>query len=273
VSAHIVNKVADKLISLSKNERERYEAVWNDIKTFVEYAAIRDKKFRDRIKDHLLLHLTDGSYKTIDEYLENAKATNENTIYYTTDKAAQAQYVSLFEARGIAVCEFDSLLDTQFAASEEAARSGVKFLRVDADLGALTGEEESDADKSLVDLFCEVSGNEKLNVKQQALTDSDVPVIISVSEESRRMDDMMKMYRMANGEEGAFSLPLDTTLILNSNAPLLKRLSVLLGEDSTRAKALAAHLYRLALLSHRKLNADEMSSFLNDSYRLLTDLL
>lgn len=273
VSAHIVKKVADKLISLSKNERERYEAVWNDIKTFVEFAAIRDKKFRDRIKDHLLLHLTDGSYKTIDEYLENAKATNENTIYYTTDKAAQAQYVSLFEARGIAVCEFDSLLDTQFATSEEAARSGVKFLRVDADLGALTGEEESDADKSLVDLFCEVSGNEKLNVKQHALADSDVPVIISVSEESRRMDDMMKMYRMANGEEGAFSLPLDTTLILNSNAPLLKRLSVLLGEDSTRAKALAAHLYRLALLSHRKLNADEMSSFLNDSYRLLTDLL
>ncbi|MBQ2757676.1 MAG: molecular chaperone HtpG, partial [Clostridia bacterium] len=273
VSAHIVKKVGDKLISLSKNERERYEAVWNDIKTFVEFAAIRDKKFRDRIKDHLLLHLTDGSYKTIDEYLENAKATNENTIYYTTDKAAQAQYVSLFEARGIAVCEFDSLLDTQFATSEEAARSGVKFLRVDADLGALTGEEESDADKSLVDLFCEVSGNEKLNVKQHALTDSDVPVIISVSEESRRMDDMMKMYRMANGEEGAFSLPLDTTLILNSNAPLLKRLSVLLGEDSTRAKALAAHLYRLALLSHRKLNADEMSSFLNDSYRLLTDLL
>ena len=273
VSAHIVKKVADKLISLSKNERERYETVWNDIKTFVEFAAIRDKKFRDRIKDHLLLHLTDGSYKTIDEYLENAKATNENTIYYTTDKAAQAQYVSLFEARGIAVCEFDSLLDTQFATSEEAARSGVKFLRVDADLGALTGEEESDADQSLVDLFCEVSGNEKLNIKQHALTDSDVPVIISVSEESRRMDDMMKMYRMANGEEGAFSLPLDTTLILNSNAPLLKRLSVLLGEDSTRAKALAAHLYRLALLSHRKLNADEMSSFLNDSYRLLTDLL
>ncbi|MBE6604779.1 MAG: molecular chaperone HtpG [Ruminococcaceae bacterium] len=272
VSAHIVKKVADKLISLSKNERERYEAVWNDIKTFVEYAAIRDKKFRDRIKDHLLLHLTDGSYKTIDEYLENAKQTNENTIYYTTDKAAQAQYVALFEARGIAVCEFDSLLDTQFATAEEMAREGVKFLRVDADLGALTGE-ESEADKPLADLFCEVSGNEKLNVKQHALTDSDVPVIISVSEESRRMDDMMKMYRMTNGEEGAFSLPLDTTLILNSNAPLLGRLSALLNEDRARAKALAAHLYRLALLSHRKLNADEMSSFLSDSYRLLAELL
>ena len=273
VSAHIVKKVADKLISLSKNERERYEAVWNDIKTFVEYAAIRDKKFRDRVKDHFLLHLTNGSYKTIDEYLADAKDTNENTIYYTTDKAAQAQYVALFEARGIAVCEFDSLLDTQFATSEEAARTNVKFLRVDADLGALTGDkDETEAEKALIELFCKVSGNDKLNVKQHALQNSDVPVIISVSEESRRMDDMMKMYRMANGEEGAFSMPLDTTLILNSTAPLLARLSALLNEDSTKAEALAAHLYRLALLSHRKLSAEEMSSFLSESYRLLDDL-
>ena len=197
-----------------------------------------------------------------------------NFIYYTTDKAAQAQYVALFAARGIAVCDFDSLLDTQFATAEESARTGVKFMRVDADLSAVSGEAgKGEADKALVDLFCKVSGNEKLTVKQQVLTDSDVPLIISVSEESRRMDDMMKMYRMANGEDAAFSLPLDTTLILNENAPLITRLTAMVGENSERAEALAAHLYRLALLSHRKLSAEEMSSFLSESYRLLADLM
>ena len=272
VSAHIVKKVADKLVSLSKNERERYEKVWDDIKTFVEYAAMRDQKFRDRVKEHLLLKLTDGTHKTIDEYLEAAKEKHENTVYYTTDKALQAQYVSLFEAKGIAVVEFDSLLDTQFAASEEANRAGVKFLRVDADFTALKNEGESTESKALTDLFLKVSGNEKLTVKQEALGEGEVPAVLSVSEESRRMEDMMKMYRMANDDGGAFSFPLDTTLILNTNAPLIQKIDKLLQGTPAKAEALAAHIYRLALLSHRKLSAEEMQTFLRDSYKLLLDL-
>ena len=272
LSAHIVKKVADKLVSLSKNERERYEKVWDDIKTFVEYAAMRDQKFRERVKEHLLLRLTDGTHKTIDEYLDAAKEKHENTVYYTTDKALQAQYISLFEAKGIAVAEFDSLLDTQFAAAEEAHRKGVKFLRVDADLTALKNEGEDAENKALAELFIKASGNDKLTVKQQPLAEGDVPAIISVSEEIRRMEDMMKMYRMANDDGGDFSFPLDTTLILNTSAPLVQRLEKLLESDSTKASDLAAHIYYLALLSHRKLTADEMQRFLGDSYKLLLDL-
>lgn len=272
LSAHIVKKVADKLVSLSKNERERYEKVWDDIKTFVEYAAMRDQKFRERVKEHLLLRLTDGTHKTIDEYLDAAKEKHENTVYYTTDKALQAQYISLFEAKGIAVAEFDSLLDTQFAAAEEAHRKGVKFLRVDADLTALKNEGEDAENKALAELFIKASGNDKLTVKQQPLAEGDVPAIISVSEESRRMENMMKMYRMANDDGGDFSFPLDTTLILNTNAPLVQRLEKLQESDSTKASDLAAHIYYLALLSHRKLTADEMQRFLGDSYKLLLDL-
>ena len=272
VSAHIVKKVADKLVSLSKNERERYEKVWDDIKTFVEYAAMRDQKFRDRVKEHLLLKLTDGTHKTIDEYLEAAKEKHENTVYYTTDKALQAQYIALFEAKGIAVVEFDSLLDTQFAASEEAHRTGVKFLRVDADLTALKNEGEATESKALADLFVNVSGNEKLTVRQEALGEGDVPAVLSVSEESRRMEDMMKMYRMANDDGGAFSFPLDTTLILNTNAPLIQKIDKLLATAQDKAEALATHTYRLALLSHRKLSAEEMQAFLCDSYKLLLEL-
>ncbi len=272
VSAHIVKKVADKLASLSKNERARYEKVWDDIKTFVEYAAMRDEKFRDRVKDHLLLKLTDGTHKTIDEYLAAAKETHENTVYYTTDKALQAQYVALFEAKGIAVADFDSLLDTQFAANEEAHRAGVKFLRVDADLTALQNAEKSEENKALTELFLKASGNEKLTVTQQALAEGDVPAILSVSEESRRMEDMMKMYRVASDGEGDFAFPLDTTLILNTNAPLIKKLDNMQRAGSERTQALATEIYRLALLSHRKLSAEELKSFLSESYRLLLDL-
>ncbi len=271
VSAHIVKKVADKLISLSKNERERYERVWDDIKAFVEYAAMRDTKFRDRVKDHLLLKLTDGTHKTIDEYLEAAKEKHENTVYYTTDKAQQAQYIALFEAKGIAVAELDSMLDTQFAAFEEANRQGVKFLRVDADLSAI-GEGKDVENKALCDLFLKVSGNEKLTVTEQCLAGSSVPAVLRVSEESRRMEDMMRMYRMANDGDADFAFPLELTLLLNTDSPLIKKLSKMLEDGSTKAEALAAHIYRLALLSHRKLNADEMQAFLEDSYQLLLDL-
>lgn len=272
VSAHIIKKVADKLVSLSKNERERYEKVWNDIKTFVEYAAMRDTKFRDRIKDHFLLKLTTGEHKTIDEYLEAAQSTHENTIYYTTDKALQAQYVALFEKKGIAVAELDSILDTQFAASEEGHRQGVKFLRVDADLGALEASKDDTENQALRNLFCTVSGNDKLTVKQSTLENSNVPAILSVSEESRRMEDMMKMYRMAQSDDADFAFPLDMALVLNTEAPLIKKLIRMQESSSEKATALATQIYRLALLSHRRLSADELKTFLEDSYGLLLDL-
>ena len=272
VSAHIVKKVADKLVSLSKNERERYEKVWDDIKTFVEYAAMRDEKFRDRIKDHLLLKLTDGTHKTIGEYLESAKETHENTIYYTTDKALQAQYVALFESKGIEVAELDSVLDTQFATSEEAHRQGVKFLRVDADLTALKKATDGAENEALTALFRNVTGNEKLAVTCEALEGSEVPAILSVSEESRRMEDMMKMYRLAGDANEDLTLPLDTTLILNTEAPLMKKLISMQASGSQRTTALTAQIWRLALLSHRRLTADELKIFLAESYQLLLDL-
>lgn len=272
LSAHIVKKVADKLCSLSKNEREKYEKVWDDIKTFVEYAAMRDTKFRDRVKDHLLLKLTDGTHKTIDEYLDTAASTHKNTVYYTTDKALQAQYIALFAAKGIAVAEFDSLLDTQFAASEEAHREGVRFLRVDADLSVLEGAGEQKENEALSALFLKVSQNEKLTVKQEALAGSEIPAILKVSEESRRMEDMMKMYRLAGESDDAPAFPLDMTLVVNTDAPLIKKLLCMLTKESEKCELLATEIYRLSLLSHRKLTRDEMQAFLADSYKLLLDV-
>ncbi|MBQ3063799.1 MAG: molecular chaperone HtpG [Clostridia bacterium] len=272
LSAHIVKKVADKLVSLAKKDRPYFESVWSDIKPFVEYAALRDEKFRDRVKDHLLLALTDGTHVTIDEYLEGAKEKHENTIYYTTDKALQAQYIAMYREAGIAVAELDGVLDTQFIAAEEAKRAGVRFLRVDADLAHLK-EGDATENEALTTLFTEVAGEDKLTVKQENLASTAAPCVLSVSEESRRMEDMMRMYRLSAGEDGAFAFPLDMTLTLNLNAPLIAKLSALIDTDRTRAVAVATFIYRLALLQSRKLKEEEMTALLSEGYTLLGDLL
>lgn len=273
VSAHIVKKVADKLKSLCRDERERYEKVFDDIKTFVEYACIRDGKFYDRVKESLLLKLTDGTHVTIDEYLEKAKETHENKVYYTTDPSVQAQYIALYRAEGIDVAHFDSLVDTQFAACVESHREGVKFIRVDADLTSLSKGENAEENEALRTLFRKVSGNEKLNVKFEALKDAAIPAVLNVSEESRRMEDMMKMYRMSGGADFGKNFPLDMALVLNTASPLISKLAAMDGNDAAGAENYASYIYRLSLLSLRKFTAEEMERFLKDSYKMLDELM
>ena len=273
VSAHIVKKVADKLKSLCRDERERYEKVFDDIKTFVEYACIRDGKFYDRVKESLLLKLTDGTHVTIDEYLDKAKETHENKVYYTTDPSVQAQYIALYRAEGIDVAHFDSLVDTQFAACVESHREGVKFIRVDADLSSLSKGENAEENETLRTLFRKVSGNEKLNVKFEALKNAAIPAVLNVSEESRRMEDMMKMYRMSGGADFGENFPLDMTLVLNTASPLISKLAAMDGSDAEGAENYASYIYRLSLLSLRKFTSEEMEKFLKDSYKMLDELM
>ncbi len=269
VSAHIVKKVADKLNSLCNLSREDYEKVWNDIRTFVEYACMRDRKFYDRVKDSLLLELTDGSFVTSADYLEKAKEKHENTVYYTTDKAAQAQYVAMFEAQEIRVAVFEKALDTQFLSVIESYTEGVKYVRIDADIaGALKSDDAAAEDKTLAALFQSVSENQQLKVEFVALKDTSVPLLLTISEESRRMEEMMKMYAMS-GMNFGMSIPRDETLTVNTACPLIAKLGVM---EEEKQKKTAAYLYRLAQLSQRKLSAEELQAFLTDSYSML-DLL
>ena len=266
VSAHIVKKVADKLNSLCNTEREEYEKVWSDIRTFVEYACMRDRKFYERVQDSLLLELTDGTFLTTKDYLEAAKEKHENKIYYTSDKAAQAQYISMFSAEGIQISVFEKPLDTQFLSYLESYDPNVKYLRIDADVaGALKGEDAASENTELKELFIKISGNEKLNVSFAALKDAGVPLLLTVSEESRRMEEMMKMYSMSGmGSMGAF--PTEETLTVNTASPLIAKLAALEGEKREKT---AAYLYRLALLSQRKLTGEELKQFLADGYAIL----
>lgn len=267
VSTYIVKKVADKLNALFNLERERYEKLYPDLKTFVEYACICDRKFYDRVRPALLLTLSCGATVTLTEYLEKAKETNENTVYYTTDAKGQASYISMYEAKGIDVAVFDTVLDSRFAQSVEQymAQEKVKFLCVDADLSALKEDGEEKAENATA-LFERIVGEDKqIKVEAHPLSDTSVPAILTVAEESRRMQEMMRMYAPDSPD-----MPLAYTLTLNTKCDLILRLNE--GGFGERTDAVATQIYRLAQLSNRKLEASEMRDFLTQSYELLRGL-
>ena len=280
VSAHIVKKVCDKLNSLCDTDRETYEGVWDSIRTFVEYACMRDRKFYDRIKDSLLFKLTDGKYVTVDEYFKPADEIQETAekaeriMYYTSDPEGQAQYISLFEAEGIRVAVLDKLIDSQFVQMYEnyvgKDENAVKFLRIDADVAAaLTKDGEAAESQALTDLYRKVSGNETLEVKYAALKDETVPAMLTVSEQSRRMEEMMRMYSMQSGMDGMPATPVAYTMTVNTASPLTERMIPLCDTDPAKAELLATQVYRLCLLSQRRLTAEELKTFLADSFDLL----
>lgn len=270
ISAHITKKVADKINALFNNEREQFETLWRDLKTFVEYGCMRDRKFYDRVKDSLLLEKCGGGFVTLSEYLEGAKDKHENKVYYATDKVAQAQYISLLEKEGIVVTVLDRVLDTQFIHVLENANDNVKFLRVDAEVAsALQSTEAATAFEHVTDAFKTVL-DEHTTVEAQSWKDREVPAVLIVSEESRRVEEMMKLYTVPG--QSAPDFPLDYKLILNTSNSLIQKINDLHGSDPEKASVLAKHILHLATLSQRKLSADELKLFLTDSYSLLSML-
>ena len=266
LSAHIVKKVADKLCSLCNNEREAYEGIWQDIAPFIEYASMRDRKFYDRVKGALLVTLTDGSKMTFEEYLEAAKELHENKVYYCTDKALQAQYIAMFESEGIKVVTFERPIDVQFASVAEQYMEGVKFCRVDADVADLLKSDDDAAElDSLKSLYCEILG-ENASIEFSSLKDEGVPAILTVSEESRRMEEMMRMYNAGS------EYPLEYKLTLNTASPLVKKLDGMADSDHDKAKRVASYVYKLALLSQKKFSAQEMQEFMREGVALMLEI-
>ena len=270
ISTHIVKKVADKLNSLFKNDREGFEKMWGDIKTFCEYAALCDRKFYDKAKDALLMEVVHGGYVTLAEYLEGAKETNENTVYYASDAELQAQYISMFEAKGIKVVNFPQMIDTQYVQMLESVSENVKFKRVDSDIAdALRGEGEAEHSEALEKLFREAAGNDKLTVKCEKLADASVPAVLTLTEESRRMQDMLKLYA-ASGMNMGGDFAAESALLVNVDNPLIQKLADGAGDN---AALLAKQIYSLAVLSQRRFGEEEMTDFLSTSYDVLSKLI
>jgi molecular chaperone HtpG len=266
LSSHIVKKVADKLCSLCNNEREKYESIWQDISPFIEYACMKDRKFYDRVKKALLITLSDSSKMTYDEYLEYAKEKHDGKIYYATDKDLQAQYISLFDSQQIKVALFERPIDVQFASMLEQYMENVKFFRVDADIAdSLKADGISSQIDAVKELF-EKTVKEGTKIEFSALKDESVPAILTVSEESRRMEEMMRMYNMGS------NYPVESTFMINTASKLIQKLESIASADPELAMQMASYIYKLALLSQKKFSAEEMQSFTKDGFELMMKL-
>lgn len=269
ISAHIVKKVGDKLNSLFKLEREKYQELWHDLKTFVEYGSIREKKFYERVKDCVIFpDAVEDKYYTVDEYLKQAEGKHENTIYYCNDKVSMAQYISMYTTQGINVILLDKMIDNSFIHVIEENREGVKFVRIDADTNILKNEGEAKESEKTAQLFKKVSGNDKLEVKFESLKDEKTPALINVNEEERRFEEMMKLYNA----QGIADMPMSMTLIVNTSSPLAQKLIGKAEADEEGAEKLAKQIFTLSLLAQRRLTATELKEFLNDSFDILLNI-
>lgn len=267
ISAHIIKKVADKLNSMFTTDREKYEKLWRDIKTFVEYGCMRDRKFYDRVRPCLLFEFCDGKYMTLDEYLEDAKETHDKKIYYAADKVKQASYISMLENGGTKVVLLDRFVDTQFINAVEMNEAGVKFSRVDSEIADTLKEGEGEEISEVAEVFKKILP-EKTEIKFESFKDKDTPALLNISEQSRRMEDMMKMYASMGEGNGFDAFPTEATFIINSNNALIAKIKE--TDDEEKRQRIAKQIYDLCLISQRGLNAEELKAFLKDSWEILS---
>ena len=268
IADYITKKVADKLISLSKKDNDNYKKFWDDISPFIKYGCLKESKFFDKMNDYLLFKTTEDSYVTLAEYLELVKDTNANKVFYISDKNAQSQYIKLFKENGLVAVYLEHSIDAPFISHLEYKNNETKFMRIDSDLSsALKGEEDDKSyEEQLNTLFKEKLNNDKLKISVENLKSQDIASMILISEESRRMQDMMRMYNMQG-----MNMPLgedDVTLVLNQNHPLIDALAhkELNAETSDM---LCAHLYDLAQIANHSLSSENMHKFLERSNKLL----
>ena len=262
ISAHIVKKVCDKLAGLHNTDLEKYQSFWDDIKIFVEYGCIKDKKFYDRMKDIVLFKTTDGNFVTLNEYKKSEGAV-DGKIYYATDLTQQSVYAKLYKDQGIPVIVLDQLIDGQFINVIELNEQNTVFQRIDAVTDEISKSDGEETEASpLSELFAQASGKQDLKVKETALKDATIPAILNITEQSRRMNEMAQIYGMKD-----FHLPLEEILVLNTENPIVQKIGN--DKDSDTAKAIAKQLYLLAVLNQRQFTAEELQTFLEGSYDIL----
>ena len=290
ISEYISKKVADKLTGMCKTDRENYEKYWDDISPFIKYGCIKDDKFYDRIKDCLLFKNLDGKYLTLQDFVaenkkedtaeavketestENAeeKQKEKTVLFYVTDEVQQSQYINLFKEQGIDAVILKHNIDSAFITHLERQDDTIKFERIDADVNADMKEEVSEEDlkeekETLTDVFHKALNNDKLEVKVEKLKNASVSSMIVLSEETRRMQDMMKMYNMYGMDPNMFGGP--ATLVLNTNNELVQY--IFNHKDSEHVPMMCEQLYDLAMLSHKPLAPEEMTKFITRSNKIM----
>ena len=269
ISDYITKKVADKLSGMCKTDRENYEKYWDDIAPFIKYGYIKDEKFAEKMGDYILYKNLEGKYLTLNDCLEENKEKHENTIFYVTNEKEQSQYINMFKEEGIDAVIMPAAIDNPFISHVEQKHEGLKFLRIDTDLNASFKEEVKEDDEAfkktseeLTEVFKKALNNDKLDIKVEKMKNASVASMITVSEETRRMQDMMKMYSMGGMDMSAFGAT-GETLVLNANHPLVKY--VLDNKEGENTAKICEQLYDLASLAHGQLSPERMTGFVNRS--------
>ena len=273
ISDYITKKVADKLSGMCKTDKENYEKYWDDISPFIKFGCLKDEKFCEKMTDYILFKNLDGKYLTLPECLEENKEKHENTIFYVTDEVQQGQYIRMFKEEGTDAIILKHNIDQPFITHLEQKNEGVKFLRIDADLNDTFKEEVSEDDKksleenqkSLTETFKKALNNENLELKLEKLKDEKISAMVTLSEESRRMQEMMKMYGMAGMDPSMFGSKL--TLVLNANHPLVQY--ILENKDSENVPMMCEQLYDLAVISHEQLSPEAMTKFIERTNKIM----
>ena len=276
ISKHIVKKVADKLKSLCKNEREKYESFWDDIQVFIKYGCLKDEGFYDKIKEYILYKDLDGKYITLKDYLEYAKDKHENKVFYVVDKEQQSQYIKLFKEYDLNAVILDCTIDNNFITFLEYKESGVRFKRIDSDLSDVLKDkdEEKDekADEEIVNFFKEKIGDRVQKYSVESLKKEDTPAVILISEEPRRMMEMQSRFA---GLDYGFDLKEEKTLVINDRNPLIKKV-LSLRDDETKKEAvdvICNQIVDLALLANKELGAEELDLFIKRSNELMSKVI
>ena len=276
ISKHIVKKVADKLKSLCKNEREKYESFWDDIQVFIKYGCLKDEGFYDKIKEYILYKDLEGKYITLKDYLEYAKDKHENKVFYVVDKEQQSQYIKLFKEYDLNAVILDCTIDNNFITFLEYKESGVRFKRIDSDLSDVLKDkdEEKDekADEEIVNFFKEKIGDRVQKYSVESLKKEDTPAVILISEESRRMMEMQSRFA---GLDYGFDLKEEKTLVINDRNPLIKKV-LSLRDDETKKEAvdvICNQIVDLALLANKELGAEELDLFIKRSNELMSKVI
>ncbi len=273
ISDYITKKVADKLTGMFKTDRENYEKYWDDINPFIKFGCLKDEKFAEKINDSLLFKNLNDKYLTIAECLEENKEKHENKIFYITDEKEQGQYINMFKEAGLDAVYMNQNIDNPFVGYLEQKNENVKFLCINSDLSDTFKEEVSEEDKeamkadvdALTELFRKVLGKETLDVKVEKLKNENLSSMITISEESRRMAEMMKMYSMPGMDNSMFGTT--ETLVLNYNNKLVQY--VLGHKDGAHTNTICEQLYDLAGLSHGSLTPERMTKFIARSNELM----
>ena len=274
ISKHITKKVADKLISLFKNDRERYENCWKDISTFIKFGCLKEEEFYEKVKDIIIFKNLNGEYKPMNEYFgeeisdDDAKnGVQAKAVYYVSDETQQAQYIAMFKDAGLDALVCDTYIDPHFVSYIEYKNpKKCRFVRIDADVdGALkSGEAVKEEDNQpLIDAFKKHLVNQTITVKAEKFKSGKLPAIVNVDEFMRRMSEMNGFYGMGDMDPAQHA-----TLVLNLTNPVI---SGLLSQTEEKQKVIVNQVYYMAMLSYKQLSPEELSSFIDASAQLLFD--